>query len=103
METECLLQCSQNPAIFPYIKPNEFSSQPPASFFKMQINIIFLPNPNPFLLYRTVPFMRKQWSLSQQFPRLLWYPKTHYNVHKILPFFHVLSQINPVHTPSMFP
>ena len=41
-----------------------------------------------------------RFSASQEIPRILWSPKVYYPIHKCLPPVSILSQLEPVHTPT---
>jgi hypothetical protein len=53
-----------------------------------------------YLQNLTKHFRFKSLVQRQEFSRILWNPKVHYRIDKWLPTVSILSQLNPVHTPT---
>ena len=54
-----------------------------------------------YLLHGAEPSSEtNRFSASQEIPHILWNPKVHYLIHKCPPPVPILSQLDPVHTPT---
>jgi len=56
-----------------------------------------------YLLTACSPFWEaNRFSANQEIPRILWNPKVYYHIHKCPPPVPVLSQLDPVYTPTFW-
>jgi hypothetical protein len=94
-------------------RPKIFGSENSALSQNLRNQILFGTAPhhrrtNTYLLTHSLtycmvqsPFWEaNQFSASQEIPRISWNPNVHYHIHKCPPPVPILSQFDPVHTPT---
>ena len=55
----------------------------------------------PRYMEQSPSWAANRFAASQEIPRILWQPKVHYHRHKSPPPVPLLSQLDPVHTPTL--
>ena len=65
------------------------------SAFEKQLSYLFT-----YFVEQSPSLESKRFTASQGITRILWNPKANYSIHKCLPTFPILYQIDPVHAPT---
>ena len=63
----------------------------------VHINITYL---FVYSMEQSLSFEANRFSGSQEIPRILWNPKVHYRIHKCPPVVPILTQLDPLHSPT---
>ena len=110
MEPEGSSPHSQEPVTCPYPEPAGFSPHPHIHILKIHLILsshLRLGLPNGLFPYLLTYSMQQSpsseanlFSASQEIPRILWKPNIHYRINKFPPPVRILSQLDPVHTPT---
>jgi hypothetical protein len=72
------------------------------AFSKFYMQILTTNNSLTYSIEQNSSWNAKRFAASQEIPRILWNPKVHYLIHKFLLPVSILSQFNPVHTPTCY-
>ena len=73
---------------------------PGADLLVFTLNPLHLTYLLTYSMEQSPSWETNRFSASHEIPRILWNPKVHYRIHKCPPPVPVLSQLDPVHTPT---
>jgi len=68
----------------------------------MYVTLWFFINMLTYSMQQSPSWEANRFPASQEIPRILWNPKVHYLIQNCPPPVHILSQLDPVHTPTSY-
>ena len=65
-----------------------------------EVQVIIVRGNSTYSMEQSLSWEANQFAASQEIPCILWNPKVRYHIYKCPPPVPILSQLNPVHTPT---